>query len=125
MKKIIKTSTAPEAIGPYSQAIASGDFLFTAGQIAIVPETNEMIDGDVAKQTKQVLENLKAVLIAAGTDMSKVIKTTVYLTASEHFTLMNEVYADFFSDQPPARVTVFVKALPKGALVEIDVIARL
>lgn len=125
MKKIIKTSQAPEAIGPYSQAVSTGDFVFTAGQIALRPGTNEITEGDVAKQTKQVLENLKAVLEAAGADMSMVVKTTVYLTAPEHFAPMNQVYQRYFIKEPPARVAVFVKSLPKGALVEIDAIARL
>ena len=125
MKTIIKTSQAPEAIGHYSQAVSTGGFVFTAGQIALTPGTNEMTEGDVAKQTKQVLENLKAVLEAAGADMSKVVKTTVYLTIPEHFAPMNDVYGQYFTEEPPARVTIFVKSLPKGALVEIDAIARL
>ena len=125
MKKIVKTLEAPEAIGPYSQAVSAGGFLFTAGQIAFVPGANKMVDGGVAEQTTQVLENLKAVLKAAGVDMSNVIKATVYLTVPEHFAPMNEVYARYFSKSFPARVAVFVKALPKGALVEIDAIAKL
>jgi 2-iminobutanoate/2-iminopropanoate deaminase len=125
MKKIIKTSKAPEAIGPYSQAVAAGGFLFTAGQIGFAPGSNKMVDGGVAEQTAQVLENLKAVLKAAGLDMSNVIKSTVYLTAPEHFAPMNEVYARYFTEGFPARAAVFVKALPKGALVEIDAIAKL
>ncbi|MGB3340773.1 MAG: Rid family detoxifying hydrolase [bacterium] len=125
MKKIIKTSEAPEAIGPYSQAVSAGGFLFTAGQIAFVPGVNKMVNGGVAEQTTQVLENLKAVLKAAGVDMSSVIKATVYLTAPEHFAPMNEVYTRYFTESFPARVAVFVKSLPKGALVEIDAIAKL
>jgi 2-iminobutanoate/2-iminopropanoate deaminase len=125
MKEITKTSEAPEAIGHYSQAVSAGGFLFTAGQIALVPGTNKMIDGGVTEQTAQVLENLKAVLKAAGVDMSDIIKATVYLTAPEHYAPMNEVYARYFTKNSPARVAVFVKALPKGALVEIDAIARL
>jgi 2-iminobutanoate/2-iminopropanoate deaminase len=125
MKKIIKTTEAPEAIGPYSQAVVAGDFIFTAGQIAISPQNNKLIDGDVAEQTKQVLENLKAVIRASGTDLAAVVKTTVYLTKPEDFASMNEVYARYFSNEPPARVTVFVKSLPKGALVEIDATAKL
>jgi 2-iminobutanoate/2-iminopropanoate deaminase len=125
MKKIIRTSGAPEAIGPYSQAVSAGGFLFTAGQIALVPGKNTMIDGGVSEQTTQVLENLNAVLKAVSMDMSNVIKTTVYLTVPEHFSPMNEVYGRYFTDNFPARVTVFVKALPKGALVEIDAIAKL
>jgi 2-iminobutanoate/2-iminopropanoate deaminase len=125
MKKIIKTSDAPEAIGPYSQAVVADSLIFTAGQIAISPQTNEMIKGDITVQTKQVLDNLKAVLIAAGGNLINVIKTTVYLTAPEHFAPMNQVYAQYFTEDYPARVAVFVKSLPKNALVEIDAIARL
>lgn len=125
MKKIIKTANAPEAIGPYSQAVMAGDFVFTAGQIAISPETNKLINGNVAEQTKQVLDNLEAVIKASGTKLSSVVKTTVYLIKPEDFAPMNEVYATYFSNEPPARVTVFVSSLPKGALVEIDATAKL
>lgn len=125
MKEIVKTSEAPEAIGPYSQAVSAGGFLFTAGQIALVPGTTTMVAGGVSEQTRQVLENLRAVLKAAGINMSNIIKTTVYLTEPEHFSPMNEVYAQYFTEEFPARVAVFVKALPKGALVEIDAIAKL
>lgn len=125
MKKIIKTANAPEAIGPYSQAVVAGDFVFTAGQIAISPETNKLINGNVAEQTKQVLDNLKVVIKASGIKLSSVVKTTVYLIKPEDFAPMNEVYATYFSNEPPARVTVFVSSLPKGALVEIDATAKL
>lgn len=125
MKKIIKTANAPEAIGPYSQAVVARDFVFTAGQIAISPETNKLINGNVAEQTKQVLDNLEAVIKASGTKLSSVVKTTVYLIKPEDFAPMNEVYATYFSNEPPARVTVFVSSLPKGALVEIDATAKL
>jgi 2-iminobutanoate/2-iminopropanoate deaminase len=125
MKRIIKTDQAPRAIGPYSQAVAAGDFLFTAGQIAIAPDTNELIRNDIREQSRQVLENLKAIIEAAGADLASVVRTTVYLTSSEDFTSMNEVYAGYFKDDPPARTTIFVSALPKGALVEIDAIVRL
>lgn len=125
MKKIIKTANAPEAIGPYSQAVMAGDFVFTAGQIAISPETNKLINGNVAEQTKQVLDNLEAVIKASGTKLSSVVKTTVYLIKPEDFAPMNEVYATYFSNEPPARVAVFVSSLPKGALVEIDATAKL
>lgn len=125
MKKIVETDQVPRAIGPYSQAVSIDDLVFTAGQIALSPVTNEMVDGDVAKQTRQVLDNLKAVLEAAGTNLSKVVKTTVYLTIPEHFAPMNDVYGQYFTEEPPARVAIFVKSLPKGALVEIDAIARL
>ena len=125
MKEIVMTQDAPEAIGPYSQAMKVDNFVFTAGQIALQPKTNTMIEGDVSLQTEQVLQNIKAILRAAGTDMSSIVKTTVYLTKPEDFALMNKVYATHFTDAPPPRVTVFVKSLPKGALVEIDAIARL
>ncbi|NOR17289.1 reactive intermediate/imine deaminase [candidate division WOR-3 bacterium] len=125
MKKIIKTANAPEAIGSYSQAVVAGDFVFTAGQIAISPETNKLINGNVAEQTKQVLDNLEAVIKASGTKLSSVVKTTVYLIKPDDFAPMNEVYATYFSNEPPARVTVFVSSLPKGALVEIDATAKL
>lgn len=125
MKKIIKTANAPEAIGSYSQAVVAGDFVFTAGQIAISPETNKLINGNVAEQTKQVLDNLEAVIKTSGTKLSSVVKTTVYLIKPDDFAPMNEVYATYFSNEPPARVTVFVSSLPKGALVEIDATAKL
>jgi 2-iminobutanoate/2-iminopropanoate deaminase len=125
MKNIIKTDKAPEAIGPYSQAVSCGGFLFTAGQIALKPGGDGTIQGDVTEQTKQVLENLKAVLKAAGSDLGHIVKTTVYLTEPGHFTPMNDVYAGYFTKDHPARVAVFVKSLPKGALVEIDAIAKL
>lgn len=124
-QKIIKTDKAPKAIGPYSQAVIEDRFLFTAGQIGILPETGEIVQGGIKAQTKQALENLKAVLQAGGTDLQDVIKTTVYLTKAEDFSLMNEVYGEYFLTEPPARTTIFVVGLPKGALVEIDAIASL
>lgn len=125
MKKIIKTEKAPKAIGPYSQAVIENEFLFTAGQIGILPETGEIVQGGIKAQTKQALENLKAVLQAGGTDLQDVIKTTVYLTKAGDFPLMNEVYAEYFKNNSPARTTIFVVGLPKGALVEIDAIASI
>lgn len=125
MKEIVTTQDAPEAIGPYSQAVKAGNFVFTAGQIALQPKTNTMIEGDVSVQTGQVLRNIEAILKAAGTDMSSIVKTTVYLTKPEDFAPMNKIYATYFTDDPPPRVTVFINSLPKGALVEIDAIARL
>ncbi len=125
MKKVIKTNSAPEAIGPYSQAIKISGLLFTAGQIAISPEDKKLVELDIKLQTRQVLENLKAVIEAGGSDLTRVVKTTVYLTRPEDFPLMNEVYAEYFNTQPPARTTVFVGNLPKGALIEIDAIAEL
>ena len=125
MKKIIKTSAAPAAIGPYSQAVKTDNLLFTAGQIAISPQSGEMIQGGVAEQTKQVLDNLSAIIEEAGATLSQVIRTTVYLTRPDDFAPMNEVYATYFKSLPPARVTVFVSALPMNALVEIDAIVGL
>ncbi|MCX7994328.1 MAG: RidA family protein [candidate division WOR-3 bacterium] len=124
MKKIIKTENAPKAIGPYSQAVMVEGFIFTAGQIGILPETGEIVDGGIKAQTEQVLKNLKAVLNAAGADLKDVVKTTVYLTSPDNFPLMNEIYAQYFTIEPPARSTIFVSGLPKGALVEIEAVAR-
>jgi 2-iminobutanoate/2-iminopropanoate deaminase len=125
MKRVVQTNRAPKAIGPYSQGIAAGSLLFTAGQIAIDPDTGSLVEGDVAQQTERVLQNLKAVIEASGTSLSKVVKTTVYLTKPEHFGPMNEVYGRYFSAEPPARTTVFISSLPKNLLVEIDAIAQL
>lgn len=125
MKKIIKTEKAPKAIGPYSQAVVEGNFIFTAGQIGIIPETGNMIDGGIKEQTEQVLKNLKSILNAGGADLKDVVKTTLYLTKPDDFSIMNEVYARYFTDEPPARTTVFVSGLPKGALVEIEAVARI
>ncbi|MEO0156074.1 MAG: RidA family protein [candidate division WOR-3 bacterium] len=125
MKKIIKTDNAPRAIGPYSQGVIANGFIFTAGQIGLKPDTGEMVAGGVKEQTRQVLENLKAVLEAGGSKLDNVVKTTVYLTKSEDFPFMNEVYAQYFTDEPPARTTIFVNGLPKGALVEIEAVAKI
>jgi len=118
----VSTSGAPAALGPYSQAIASGQLVFASGQLALIPETGELIDGDVGPQTKLALENLSAVLQAAGSTLGQVVKTTVFLTTMENFAAMNEVYAGFFPGDPPARSTIAVAGLPKGALVEIEAI---
>jgi len=123
MKKVIATTEAPKAVGPYSQAIATGNLLFCAGQIPLKPETGELIEGDAAAQTKQVLENLAGVLRANGMSFSDVVKTTVFLTDLADFSKMNEVYAAFFSEPFPARSTIQVAALPKGANVEIEAVA--
>jgi 2-iminobutanoate/2-iminopropanoate deaminase len=120
--KEIKTDAAPEAIGPYSQAVQSGNTTFLSGQIPIDPKTGNIIEGGIAVQTRQVLTNLKAVLAAAGLDMSSVVKTTVYLTDLETFQEMNETYAEFFSEPYPARATVQVSKLPKDVMIEIDAI---
>ncbi|MFQ6045602.1 MAG: RidA family protein [Gemmatimonadales bacterium] len=121
--EVIATDDAPQAIGPYSQAIAAGDQVFAAGQIALDPETMEITGTDVAEQTARVLANLRAVLRAAGTGLEKVVKTTVYLADMADFPAMNEVYASHFGGHKPARATVQAGGLPKGALVEIDAIA--
>lgn len=121
--EIIATDKAPKAIGPYSQAIRSGNILYTSGQIALDPATGNLVDGDFAAQVRRVFENLKAVLTAGGTDFSRVVKATVYLTDLANFATLNEIYASNFGDTKPARTTVGVLQLPKGALVEIDLIA--
>jgi len=120
---VVSTPGAPKAIGPYSQAIVSQGFLFTAGQVALDPSTGQLVPGGIAEQTSRALENLRAVLRAAGSDISQVVKTTVFLVDMADFTAMNEVYGRVFGDHRPARSTVAVAALPRGALVEIEVIA--
>ncbi len=121
--QIIATDKAPQAIGPYSQAIVVDGILYTSGQIALNPE-GELIDGGVADQTRQVLNNLSAVLEEAGGTLNDVIKTTIFLANMEDFVRVNEVYEEFFGDHRPARSTVAVKTLPKEVLVEIDCIAK-
>jgi 2-iminobutanoate/2-iminopropanoate deaminase len=124
MKKIISTTKAPSAIGPYNQATAFENLVFLSGQIPLIPETMELIEGDVKIQTKQVMENLKAVLEEAGSSFDNVLKTTCYLSDMDNFVVFNEVYAQYFSaDDAPARATVAVKTLPKNVLVEVDAIA--
>ena len=124
-KTIIQTTQAPAAIGPYSQAVRSNGLLFTAGQIAINPETGHVVDGDIKAQTRRVLENLKAILRAGGTDLDHVVKTTVFIKDMNEFAAMNEVYGEFFAKDPPARSTVEVARLPKDVRVEIEAIAVL
>jgi len=119
----IATDGAPKAIGPYSQAVAAGELIFCAGQVALDPASGESVAGDVRAQTERVLENLGAVLAAAGSDLRHVVKTTVYLTDFNDFAAMNEVYAARFGDHRPARATVGVSALPKGLRVEIECVA--
>ena len=119
----VRTDDAPRAIGPYSQAVRLGNLVFTAGQIPLDPETMDVIDGDVAAQTARVLDNLRAILQAAGADLGSVLKTTVFLADMDDFAAMNEVYARYFADHRPARSTVEVARLPKEARVEIDAIA--
>ena len=121
----IATSDAPAAIGPYSQAIVAGGFLFTAGQIALDPATGQIVEGGIEAQTERVLSNLTAVLDEAGASWTHVVKTTVYLVDLSHFAVVNELYGRVVGDARPARSTVQVAALPRGALVEIDAIAHL
>src|SRR3954467_9400069 len=123
MKKIVSTTEAPAAVGPYSQAVRVGPMLFTAGQIPLDPQSGQLVSQDVAEQTRRVLDNLTAVLKAEGMNFSNIVKTTVFMTNLGDFQTMNEIYASYFKDQPPARSTVQVAALPKGAQVEIEVIA--
>jgi 2-iminobutanoate/2-iminopropanoate deaminase len=121
--RFVSTARAPKAIGPYSQAVTVNGFLFTAGQVALDPDTGELVPGGITEQTTRALENLRAVLAAAGTDFSQVVKTTVFLVDMTDFTDMNAVYARAFGDHRPARSTVAVAGLPRGARVEIEVIA--
>jgi 2-iminobutanoate/2-iminopropanoate deaminase len=123
VREIISTDKAPRAIGPYSQAVRVGGFVFASGQIPIDPATGEFVAGGVAEQTDQVLRNISAVLEAAGAGLDRVVKTTVFLADMNDFTAMNEVYGRFFSEQPPARATVQAARLPRDARVEIDAIA--
>ncbi len=125
--KRIETDRAPAAIGPYCQAVAAGEWIYCSGQLPLDPDTAEMVgDGDIKAETRQVLQNLDAVLRKAGASRADVVKATVYLTDMNEFSNMNQVYAAFFKDLvPPARATVQVAALPRGAKVEIDFIARL
>ena len=123
-KKQIQTTQAPSAIGPYSQAIRIGDFLYTSGQIALNPENMEMMNGAIEEETEWVLKNLEAILKADGMSLAHVIKTTVYLTDLGEFARVNQVYENFFGETKPARACVQVAALPKGAKVEIDAIAH-
>ena len=123
MKQTIATKSAPAAIGPYSQGVRANGFLFLSGQVALDPATGQLVAGDIRAQTERVLKNLEAVLAAAGSSMEAVVKTTVYLADMGDFAAMNEVYARFFPQAPPARATVEVRRLPKDAKVEIDLIA--
>ena len=122
-KDVISTSNAPAALGPYSQAIRWGDLIFVSGQIPIDPATSQVVGDDVAAQTERVLQNLTAILEAAGASLGQVLKTTVYLRDLNDFGKMNEVYARFFSEQPPARATLQVARLPRDVSVEIEAVA--
>ena len=123
-KIIVSTNQAPQAIGPYSQAVKHGNLIYCSGQIALHPETMEIVGQSGAVQTKQVMENLGEVLKAAGSDYSKILKCTIYLKDIDDFAEINEIYGDFFPSDPPARATVEVSRLPKDVLVEIDCIAH-
>lgn len=125
MKEVVLTARGPKPIGPYSQAIKANGLVFVSGQIALDPQSGEFVGTDVRQQTERVLENLKAILEAAGTSLTHVVKTTVFLNDMNDFPAMNEAYAKYFSTTPPARSTVQAARLPKDALVEIDVIASL
>ncbi|HMI83959.1 MAG TPA: RidA family protein [Polyangiaceae bacterium] len=124
-KQIIQTSEAPKAIGPYSQAVRVGELVFLSGQIPLDPATGNVVEGDIVVQTRRVMENLGAVLSAAGASFAEVVKTTIFLADLGHFSKMNEVYGTYFASEPPARATVQVGALPRGVLIEIDMIAHL
>lgn len=121
--KIISTTDAPAAIGPYSQAVQSGNLVFFSGQIPLDPTTGEMVQGDVVAQAERVMKNIAAMLAAAGAGFNDVVKTTIFLTEMGDFAAVNEVYGRYFSDHKPARSTVAVKSLPRGAQLEIEIIA--
>jgi 2-iminobutanoate/2-iminopropanoate deaminase len=123
-KELISTVQAPSAIGPYSQAVRCGNLIFASGQIPLDPATDQMVSGDIENQTERVLKNLAAILEASGSDLENVLKTTVYLLDLSEFGRMNEVYARFFGDRPPARATIQVARLPRDARVEIDLVAE-
>jgi len=122
-REAIQTDKAPKAIGPYAQAIKVNGFIYTAGQIPIDPKTGNFVEGGINEQTRQVLENLKAVLAAAGSSLDQVVKATVFLKNMADFPAMNEIYGEYFGSAKPARSTVAVAELPRGALVEIDLVA--
>jgi 2-iminobutanoate/2-iminopropanoate deaminase len=122
-RQVVATDAAPKAIGPYSQAVWAGDFLFCAGQIALDPASGNMVGDDVAAQTARVLDNVRGVLKSQGLDLGNVVKTTVYLSDMNHFAAMNEVYGKYFTKEPPARSTVQAARLPKDALVLIEAVA--
>jgi 2-iminobutanoate/2-iminopropanoate deaminase len=122
---VVTTEKAPKAVGPYVQGVKAHGFLFTAGQIGLDPATGKLVEGGIEAQTRRVLENLKAVVEAAGSSFKQVVKTTVYLTDLSHFLAMNQIYATYFEGQSPARSTVGVAQLPLGALVEIELVALL
>jgi 2-iminobutanoate/2-iminopropanoate deaminase len=122
-KRIVRTEQAPQAIGPYSQAVVGGGFVYVAGQLALEPRTGQLVPGDVRIQTKRVMENIKAILEGAGTSLSNVVKTTVFLRDMNDFGAMNEIYGSYFQEDPPARSTFQVAKLPRDGAVEIEVVA--
>ena len=124
MKTVIQSKHAPAAVGPYSQAIDIGEFVFCSGQIPLVPETGLMVEGGIEEQARQMFANIKAVLAEAGLGFENIIKTTVFMTDLGQFAVFNGIYAEYFPDKPPARSCVEVSALPKGAMVECEVIAK-
>jgi 2-iminobutanoate/2-iminopropanoate deaminase len=125
MRQVVHTAAAPAAIGPYSQAIVAGGQVWTAGIIALSPDSGELVAGDVAAETRQTLANLQAILAGAGSGLDRVVKTTLFLVDMADFAAVNAVYGEFFPAQPPARATVAVASLPRGARVEIDAVAVL
>jgi 2-iminobutanoate/2-iminopropanoate deaminase len=125
VRQAIASDSAPKAIGPYSQAVKAGNLLFCSGQIPLDPATSALIDGDIAAQTRRVFANIEAILTAAGTGFDRVVKTTVFLADMNDFAAMNEVYATYFTSPAPARSTVAAAGLPKGARIEIEVVATL
>lgn len=124
-KRIVRTENAPDAIGPYSQAVVAGGFVYTAGQLALDPGTGQLVPGDVRIQTKRVMENIKAILESAGSSLANVVKTTVFLRDMNDFGAMNEIYGSYFQEEPPARSTFQVAKLPRDGAVEIEVVALL
>ncbi len=124
MSNVIHTTNAPAAVGPYSQGIDCGEFVFFSGQIPLVPETGALVEGGIEEQARQMFANIKAVLAEAGMDFSNVVKTTVFMTDLGQFATLNNIYAEYFPTNPPARSCVQVAGLPKGALVETEVIAK-
>ncbi len=122
-REIISTQHAPAAVGPYSQAVRIGDLIYTAGQIPLVPETGQLIEGGIEAQTRQVMQNLQNVLEAAGSSLNQIVKTTIFVTDIKDFSFVNAVYGDFFQENPPARSTVQVAALPLGVNIEIEAVA--
>jgi 2-iminobutanoate/2-iminopropanoate deaminase len=122
-RSIVRTDSAPKAIGPYSQAVSAGGFVFCSGQVGLDPATGQLVTGGIQAETRRVLENLSAVLAAAGSSLAAVVRCTVFLKSMGDFAAMNEIYAGFFAKDPPSRATVEVARLPKDALVEIDCVA--